>query len=176
MRPDQRESVLVVQGVLQELAREVSTDYARSQANMCLLLLQSVISEMDSAVHDLVQDTAALRELLAEARVALASLPDTEAADLAAAIGAALEEAPPDDLRLSSLRPRRERLLGLLERFLCLCEDRLGTSGAEALGPVRSSAYRLLRRMALRGWSFWDVGSFREALVGWRNAAQQEGA
>ncbi len=175
MRPDERESILVVQGVLQDLAREVSTDYARSQASTCLLLLQSLLAEMDSAVHDLAQDVAALRRLLADARGALVSLPDDEASRLAADIASALEEAPPDDLRLSSLRPRRERLMGLLERFLCLCEDRQGMPDAEALEPVRGAAYRLLRRMALRGWCFWDVGSFREVLVRWRSAAQQEG-
>ena len=35
----------------------------------------------------------------------------------------------------------------------------------EALMSLRSDAYRHLREVAARGWSFWDVFSFRERMA-----------
>ena len=171
MRPGQGEVIAIVQSTLQELGREAPSDYARYQANLCLMLLQSLAAELDSAAHDLASDIAALGDVLSQARDALRSLPDAAARALAEEVGPALAARDAPDLRLSSLGQRRERLLALLERFLCLCEDRLGAPGAESLLPVRRAAYRLLRRMALRGWCFWDASSFREALARWRQEA-----
>jgi len=168
MRPHAAETIAIVQAALQELAREASSDYGRAQVNLCLMLLQSVAAELDSAAHDLFHDLADLRDVLSTARAALvaAALPAGEA--LIAEIDGALAEPSADDLRLSSLRARRERLLALLERFLCLCEDAAGTPAYDELLPARWAAYDHLRRAALRGWSFWDVSSFREVLARWR--------
>jgi hypothetical protein len=38
----------------------------------------------------------------------------------------------------------------------------------EALMAARSDAYRHLREVAARGWSFWDVFSFRERMARFR--------
>ncbi len=38
----------------------------------------------------------------------------------------------------------------------------------EALMAARSDAYRHLREVAARGWSFWDVFSLRERMARFR--------
>lgn len=171
MRPDAIETIAIVQTTLQELAREATSDYARHQANLCLMLLQSVAAELDSAAHDLVQDIAALREVLSLAQDALRTLPDAEARALAEEVDGALAEGHGTDLRLSTLRRQGDRLRALLERFLCLCEDAAGTPAYDALAPARLAAYSHLQQAALRGWTFWDASSFREALARWRAQA-----
>ncbi len=171
-RPDAAETIAIVQAALQDLAREAASEYARAQANLCLMLLQSLLAELDTAAHDLASDIASLRRVLSRAGEALASLADGEARSLAADIGRGLEEpGDPSDLRLSTLRARRERLLALLERFLCLCEERADAPDHDTLLEARRQAYGFLRRAALRGWTFWDASSFREAVARWREAA-----
>jgi hypothetical protein len=150
---------------MSDIAPEVSSLFGQEAILLSQMLLEMLISEADSAADDLARDNQTLRELLGRAVVALRPV-DTALAEETAA---ALAEPADPSLTVTALTTRNQRLRGLLERLLVVCEEAAASAhAAQDLMSVRSDAYRHLREVAARGWSFWDVFSFRERMAGLR--------
>ena len=168
MRPTGGESLRGVQTALAEvILPELQSMFAQDAVQVMSMMMESLAGEWDTAAQDLDCDNRALGELLSQAGSAISSLPqsnDSRAA-LVNEIESVLAEAPADSLALSVLGARHSRLKGVMERVLVELEEAVGQPGMEALDAVRQAVYRHLRRVALRGWSFWDVASFRERMV-----------
>ena len=79
-------------------------------------------------------------------------------------IDGVMGEAGDGSLAVSSLTRTNNRLREVLEALLCFVEDVNGRPGYEAMDAVRRPAYRHLREVSLRGWSFFDVSGFRERI------------
>lgn len=147
---------------MSDIAPEVPSLFGQEAILLSQMLLEMLISEADSAADDLARDNQTLCELLGRAVVALRPV-DTALAEETAA---ALAEPTDPSLTVTALTVRNQRLRGLLERLLVVCEDAAASAQADQdLMSVRSDAYRHLREVAARGWSFWDVFSFRERMA-----------
>ncbi len=140
---------------------------AQDTAQTLQMLLESVVGEWDTAADTLFRDNRSLGELLSQGLETVQSIPtvDHELSALSKDIQSVLEETPEESLALSALSDRNERLRGLLERSLVLLEDREGAPEFAPLMSLRRAIYVHLRQVAVRGWSFWDVLSFRERMA-----------
>jgi hypothetical protein len=166
VRPTALESLRALQGALAEtLAPELQTLFAQDAAQTLAMLTESLAAEWDRAAEDLRADNAAMRAVLERAPSGLAALPErNENRDaLVSEIDGVMREAGAGDITISSLSAEHQRLAAVLERLLCLAEDTAGES--DALADTRREAYAHLRTVAVRGWSFWDVASFRERMM-----------
>ena len=165
MRPTSVEVLRGLQGVLaSDIGREVQSLYGQDAVQTAQMLLEMLANELDGAADSLHHDNQALAGLLAGAAGAVRPL-DTA---LAEETEAALAEPADGSLTLSALSARNGRLRGLLERLLVVCEDAAAGEGHADLMAVRADAYRHLRDVAGRGWSFWDMLSFRERMTRFR--------
>jgi hypothetical protein len=147
---------------MSDITPEVQSVFGQETLQLAQMLLEMLVNEVDGAADDLARDNQTLCELLGRAAVALCPI------DSALAEEAAAASAEPTDpsLTVAALTARNQRLRGLLERLLVLCEDVAETAQAsQDLMAVRSQAYRHLREVAARGWSFWDIFSFRERMA-----------
>lgn len=170
MRPDNVEIIRGLQGHLMTVvAPELRSQFAQDSLQTVQMLLELLANDLDTAAESLAKDNRTLRELLSQARQALSAVPGGDA--LAGEIDAALAEEDEGALAVSALSERNRRLRGALERLLVACEGSLGEPGWEPLLPVRAAAYRHLREVAARGWSFWDVFSFRGMMARLRSQA-----
>ena len=117
-------------------------------------------------METLVRDNEALRGILADGREALQSAPDGNgrAASLVREIDGELRSGGDGSLAIS-LTAENNRLRERLASFLELAEDTAGDNEWADLRPAREAAYRHLREVSLRGWSFFDVSGFREKMV-----------
>ncbi len=150
---------------MSDIGPEVQSLFGQDALQTMQMLLETVISELDGAADSLVRDNQTLCELLARGAAAVGTLD----AGVAEEIAAALDGPADPSLAITALTARNQRLCGLLERLLVVYEDAVGTATAnELLMAVRSDAYRHLREVAARGWSFWDVFSFRERMARFR--------
>jgi hypothetical protein len=167
VRPTALESLRALQGTLAEtLMPELQTMFAQDAAQVLTMLSESLAGEWDRAAADLRADNAALREILERAPAALRALAgrnENRDALVSAIDGVMREAGGGDDITLSSLSAENQRLAAVLEQLLCLAEDAGGEDGP--LAEVRREAFAHLRKMALRGWCFWDVASFRERMM-----------
>ncbi|TET96080.1 MAG: hypothetical protein E3J29_05890 [Dehalococcoidia bacterium] len=163
MRPNAVEALRGLQGTLMsDITPEVKSLFGQETLQLAQMLLEMLVSEGDGAADNLARDTQTLCELLGRAVGALRPV------DSALAEEAAAASAEPTDpsLTVAALTTRNQRLRGLLERLLVLCEDVAESAQAsQDLMAVRSEAYRHLREVAARGWSFWDIFSFRERMA-----------
>ncbi len=177
MRPNDLEVLRLLEAVVLELGGEIPSAYGRAQAQFMFMLLETVASGWDEAVHHLYHDNRELAALLAQAQEALGRVPQDrpEVAALRQELPQVLARDTGEDLRLSTLEERHRQLMGALERFLCLCEDVAGEPAYEPLMPLRAQAYHHLRRAAVRGWTFWDALSFREYILKAREALSPQG-
>lgn len=164
MRPTIAESLRAIQGAIAEqLTPELSSLFAMEAATAASMLAESLLGEWDTLAEDLRADNARLREIVAAARDVLRS--NEAAGSLVGKIDGVLARAGDERLAISSLSSENDQLSDALADLLELIEDTLGEPGTESLAPVRAQAYRHLRGVALRGWSYFDISGFRERII-----------
>lgn len=161
MRPTELEALRAVQaGLAEDIAPELVSLYAQDRQRTVQMLLESLAAGADSAAQDLVDDIAGLERLLDSARSALTSFADgNEDATLVVKDIDGVRGGPKSEsLNLSVLSARHTGLSAVFERVLVFVEAG-GQDGD--LAPLRKEMYAHLRHVATRGWSFWDMASFR---------------
>ena len=144
-----------------DIGREVQSLFGQDALQTGQMLLEMLANELDGAADSLFRDNEALVELLGRGAAAVRPLD----AALAEETRAALAEETEASLALSALSARNGRLRSLMERLLVVCEDAAGSGEDTTLMAVKSDAYRHLREVSARGWSFWDMFSFRERMA-----------
>lgn len=163
MRPSAQESLNALRlGLAEVIAPELQSAFAQDTANVLQMLIESLSAEWDTAADDLARDNETLAQLLTHMREALAADGNDDASSAVNLIDDALASPDAGSLAISALYERNRVLRGALEKALEVVEDRAGGPDAEAIAHMRSAAYAHLREVAARGWSFWDVASFRE--------------
>jgi hypothetical protein len=140
----------------------LSTPFAEEAAQAATMMAESLAGEWDTAVEDLVADNSVLRKILEKGRGELAGTGNDKVADTVKEIESALSTPRAMSFRVSDLTAENESLRAGLASLLESLED-LETRGEGR--EVRRDAYRHLRRVAVRGWSFFDVSGFRERIV-----------
>lgn len=166
MRPTGIESLNALRyGIAEVLTPELHSAFAQDTASVLQMLLESLSAEWDTAADNLRRDNGALRDLLERLRPFAG--PEAQAA-----IDGTLDEPEPDSVALSALAERNNSLRGALEMAMADVEDR-AADGDRQLQEARSAVYQHLREVAGRGWSFWDVASFREYMMRYRTQASQ---
>lgn len=149
MRPYPEELLRALQGgVVSHFAPELQSDYAKAQFAFSMLLFTIAQKDADSAVQDLVDANAALRDLLTAASGALASVDRDDARQARAALDAL--PAPAASLRLSALRSQHDALRAALVALTPLIEPAAGDPSLAALAPVRQRIYDHLSADARR--------------------------
>ncbi len=144
MRPYPEEIVRILQtGVMSHFLPELQTKYGQAQFTFSMLLFGMVTKDLDSMVPDLIEQNAALRDLLAEAA---AALPRIDRDDVRAGV-ASLGELPPaaESLRLSALRGENEALRALLAGLAPLIEPAADDAALAPLRDVRVKVYAHLQ-------------------------------
>jgi hypothetical protein len=168
MRPTGIESIRGAQAALAEaIVPELTTAFSQDVAQTLQMLLESLAGEWDTVAEDLRLDNRHLRGLLRDAAEAMRSAPSTAAefAALVEDIDAAAAHPETASVAISALAAENNAWRALLERAAVLLEDATGDASLESLKPVRQAVYSHLRDVAARGWSFWDVASFRERMA-----------
>jgi len=167
VRPTPAESLRAIQGaVAEQLTPELSSLFAMEASTAITMLSESLIAEADTLAEDLLADNARLREVLT-----LASGSNGIDATLVSQIDGVLQEAGERRLAISSLSADNDRLSEVLAQIL----EAIEASDEEALLPVRRAAYRHLRRVACRGWSYFDVSGFRQRIIEARAELDRDG-
>lgn len=178
MRPNALESLRGVQAAIAEiLLPELQTMFAQDAAQTLQMLLESLAGEWDTAAEHLVRDNQAVVAVLGDARQMIAASYESNArlAPLVNDIGGALQGDTPS-LALSALQARNRELMSMLDRLLAELDDLAaeadsGGQPAGALMELRARIYGHLRQAAVRGWSVWDMMSFRERMARVRGGA-----
>lgn len=168
MRPTGIEALRGIQVALAEqITPELQSVFGQDVAQMLQMLGESLAAEWDTAVDDLSRDIRTVIGLLETARDAIGAAPARNEllASLVPEIVAVLAEPAPESLAITALTARHDRLNGVLEKVICALEDVAGDTGYAVLMPVRQAIYAHLRQVCLRGWSFWDMASFRESVA-----------
>ena len=168
MRPDGLETIRAVQtGLAEVIVPELQTPFARDTAQTLNMLLESIAGEWDGRVADLRRDNESVAALLSRLRDAVrgSDVAADRFTDEIEAIDEVLAEIGGESVLVSHLAARSRRLNEVLELALQRIEDVTGEAGHGALGPIRADIYRHLRDVASRGWSFWDMASFREYMA-----------
>ncbi len=149
MRPYPEEVLRVVQaGIMAHFAPEVRSAYGQAQIAFAMLLFMVVQRDADSAAADLVDDSRALRGLLADADAALAAIHRDDARAARERLAALPTGAP--TLRLSDLRAENEALRGALAGLAPLIEPAADDGGLAPLREVRAAAFAYLAADARR--------------------------
>jgi hypothetical protein len=168
MKPNGLESLRAIQVAITEaLAPEITSLFAQEAAQAVSMMAESLAAEWDTAVDDLTRDNAELRRILGNAVDALrepAGSNDTAAA-IVKEIEGALALPGAATLTLSALTEENDSLLSALASLLEYVEDIQGQPDAKVMDAVRTEAYRHLKVLAVRGWSFFDVSGFRERMA-----------
>jgi hypothetical protein len=168
VRPTIPESLRAIQAAIAEqLTPELSSLFAQEAATAASMLAESLFAEWDTLAEDLRADNTRLREILDAGRDALRSIGESNevTAALVNKIDGVLAQAGDERLAISSLGTENDRLNDALADLLELIEDTDGEPGYENFAPVRAQAYRHLRRVAVRGWSYFDISGFRERII-----------
>ena len=175
MRPTIAESLRAIQGAIAEqLMPELSSLFAMEAATAASMLAESLLAEWDTLAEDLRADNAGLREILGAARDLLRS--NEAPGSLVSKIDGVLAQAGDKRLAISSLSSENDQLSDALADLLELIEDTHGEPGCENFGPVRAQSYRHLRRVAVRGWSYFDISGFRERIIKARAELASDGS
>jgi len=164
MRPTAIESLRAAQAALAEvIAPEVTSAFALDATQTVQMLLESLASEWDTVAETLSRDNETLSSLLSASGEALRSAADGN--ESLAPIVSQIEQRLRDDgetsLVISDLASRNGCLRATLESVLVPFEDLTGRPGSENIDEARTRIYKHLKEVAARGWSFWDVSSFR---------------
>jgi hypothetical protein len=175
MRPNGVESLGALRAALAEvLAPELTSAFAQDTASTVQMLIESLAAEWDTAAENLRADNGTLAPLLGEARDALrARAGNDEIASAVKEIDEALAATDDGSIAISALSSRNRMLRSALEKTLVAIEGCVDEREAGELTAVRAAAYAHLREVAGRGWSFWDVASFREYMARYRTAQSQ---
>lgn len=177
MRPDGLESIRAVQSALAELiAPELTSPFAQDAAQTLQMLLESLAAMWDSAADELRRDNQTLTGLLISSREAIKSVSDGNESfvEIVSEIEQRLSADAVDSISISALSSRNNALRGTLERILMAFEDVTGEPAFAATTSVRGDIYGHLRDVATRGWSFWDVSSFRGRMTAVQAAARDD--
>ena len=162
MRPNAVESLRTIQTALAEhLAPELTSVYALDMVQTLNMLLESLANEWDTAAEDLRRENETLRGLLSSAPGAAGNV---LAAEIVREVEDALRTAATGAVTISGLAAENQRLRAALERLLVGLEAEHSRLGEPALS-LRRDIYAHLRDVALRGWSVWDMMSFREKMA-----------
>ena len=146
MRPYPEEVLRAIQsGIVAHFAPALPTKYAQAQFAFSMLLFGIVARDYDTAVPDLLDANAALREMLAEVAVALASLErvpsDSSNAIVAARAALVALPAPAPSLRLSALRAEHDALRTIVAQLAPLIEPAADLPHLAPLAPIRTRLY-----------------------------------
>ena len=147
MRPTAAESLKGMQASLFEvIAPELRSPFAQHTLQTMFMLLESVTAELASE-EERRADGERMDALLSRVKQAVdgAGTKDAELLSIA-------EQLPAHDTQTRA---------ALLERTIVALESSAGEQPAE-LAKARSEIYAYLREAAGRGWSFWDMLSFRK--------------
>ncbi|HEX5939114.1 MAG TPA: hypothetical protein VFZ12_02040 [Dehalococcoidia bacterium] len=145
MRPTAAESLRGMQASLLEvIGPELTSPFAQHTLQTMFMLLQSVAAELDGA-ESVNSDAQRIDELLEGVATAAGTQVVPELATMASELPAA------DDAGRWAL----------LERAIVALEAGTGQQ-SEELEAGRQEIYAFLREVAGRGWSFWDMLSFRQ--------------
>lgn len=149
MRPYPEEVLRAIQsGVMAHFAPELTTPYAQAQFAFSMILFAIVQRDYDTAVPDLVDANTALRDLLASAATAIASL---DRDDARAARDAVTALPPPAAaLRLSALRAENEALREAVCKLTPLVEPAADVPELAPLKSVREQLFTWLSADAKR--------------------------
>ena len=167
MRPNAVESLRTIQAALAEhLAPELTSIYAQDMAQGLTMLLESLANEADTAAEDMRRENEDLRRLLGGAHAVTGNV---LAPPIVRQVEAALEVPVTGSVTLSDLSAENQPLRGALEGLLVALEAESACLGEPALS-LRRDIYAHLREGSIRGWSLWDMMSFREKMVAVRAA------
>ena len=172
MRPTGLEAIRAIQAAFAEIiVPELTSPFAQDTAGTMQMLLESIAGEWDTVAEDLRDDNEALRGLLSASRDAIkdGAGSNENLASIVSEIESRLHEKEDGSLTLTSLASRNDGLRATLERILVACEDLSGEAGFEENEAVRRKIFAHLRDVATRGWSFWDVSSFRGRMAAVRS-------
>jgi hypothetical protein len=172
VRPTGLESIRAVQAALAEIiVPELTSTFAQDAAGTLQMLLESIAGEWDTAAEDLRADNEVLGALLAASAVAIkkAESRNESLLQLVPEIESALQNKDGGSLTLKGLASRNDALRATLERIVVAFEDVTGEAGNQEVDAVRLKIFGHLRSVATRGWSFWDVSSFRGRMAAVRS-------
>jgi len=164
MRPSAVESLRAAQAALAEvIAPGLASAFALDTTQTVQMLLESLASEWDTAAELLSRDNETLRALLWAAGEALKNAPtgNESLRPLVSEIEQRLHDDGTASLMISELASRNGSLRATLESVLVTVENLTGRPGSEKIDEVRIRIYKHLKEVSARGWSFWDVSSFR---------------
>jgi hypothetical protein len=177
MRPNGSESIRAIQSALADvIAPALPSPFAQDAAQTLQMLLESLAAEWDSAADQLRRDNKAIEELLISSREAMKPAADGNESFSAAVseIEQRLSEDVADSIAIPALSFRNDTLRGTLEQTLMAFEDMTADQTSAGITAVRGAIYGHLRDVASRGWSFWDVASFRGRMTEIRAAARDD--
>jgi len=164
MRPNGPESIRAIQAALAEvIGPELTSPFAQDAAQTLQMLLESLAAEWDTASEQLRRDNETLERLLTRSRDAIKSAPDRNEnfAAIVSEIERRLSQDSGASISVSAVAARNDTLRETLQQILMAFEDSAGQPDCAAIESARKEIFEHLRRVASRGWSFWDVSSFR---------------
>jgi hypothetical protein len=175
VRPTGLESIRAAQAALAEVIfPELKSAFAQDAAQTVQMLLESLAGEWDSAHTNLQHDNDALVRLLGAARDALPGAGRNESISPVVTEVEDRLRGSSGALSLAELMARNDTLRATLERILIVFEEITGQPGNETIDAVRREVYAHLRSVAMRGWSFWDVSSFRGRMAEIRSSGMTD--
>lgn len=162
MRPNVVESLRTIQAALAEhLAPELTSVYAQDMVQSLTMLLESLANEADTSAEDLRRENEALRLHL---RAARGIDGNGFAPAVVSQVDAALQIPEAGSVTLTDLLAEYQPLRAALEVLLVGLETESSRLSEPALS-LRRDIYAYLRGAAVRGWSLWDMMSFREKMA-----------
>jgi len=179
VRPTSPESIRAIQAALAEIiVPELTSAFAQDAAGTVQMLLESIANDWDTAAEDLRADNETLEAFLSASREAIqnAASRNENLSLIVTEIESRLREEQGGDFTLTTLGSRNSILRATLERVLVAFEDLTGEAGYEEVDAVRRQVFAHLRDVATRGWSFWDVSSFRGRMAAVRSGAAEDDA
>jgi hypothetical protein len=174
MRPTGLESIRAIQAALAEvITPELSSTFAQDAAQTLQMLLESLASEWDTAAERLSRDNEILERLLQAScdAIVCASSGNERLGSVVSQIEKSLDDGAGGGTSLTALSTRNRALQAVLDQVLMAFEDTYGEPEFTSLEAARRMIYAHLREHATRGWSFWDVSSFRGRIAAIRTAA-----
>ena len=149
MRPYPEEVVRVIQaGIAAHFAPELQSTYSQAQFAFSMILFGVVQRDFDTAVPDLIADSKAMRDLLAQVAAALDGVDATRAAPARSVLEAL--PAPAESLRLSALRAENEGLRTAIGKLAPVIEPAADIAELAALRPARDAVFAHLLADARR--------------------------
>jgi hypothetical protein len=149
MRPYPEELLkALAAGIGAHFMPEVTSRYAQAQFAFGQILYTLVQRDYDSAAQDLVDSSRALRELLADASIALSRIEANTSPSIRARVAAL--PPPADSIRLSALRAENEALRQIVCDLVPVIEPAADLAQLEAMRDVRDRLYAYLKADAQR--------------------------